>query len=1118
MATSSRQSTIFGVNDWKTLYQTFSQADFQSYDYETLRKSFVDYLKIYYPETFNDYTESSEYIALLDVIAFMGQSLAFRHDLNTRENFIDTAERRDSVLKLSNLVGYNPKRNLSAQGFLKISSIQTTENITDINNLNLSGVSVIWNDPANANWQEQFNSIMNAALIGTQRIGRPGNSQQILGVKTDEYSLQIPITAIPVIPFSASVQGMAMSFEAVSVSSIGEDYLYELSPKPMGKFNVVYRNDNLGYGSAETGFFVYFKQGTLRNYDFALTQKISNQTVDVDIQGINNDDTWLFKIDPVTNELTEWTKVESVYANPNTNLTSSERTFFSVKSRFNDQVTYTFGDGVFGEIPLGTFRAYLRAGNALQYTIDTNEIQGTTINLSYISKIGRVETLTLTLELTQPVSNAKARESLEDIKLRAPTQYYTQNRMVNGEDYNIFPFAIYNSILKSKALNRSSIGTSKNFDLLDPTGKYSSTSSFSQDGALYRIEKDEFSDFTVDQGTNSIIAFLTNKILKILSNTRSLQYYAAHYPRYNVIYTIGENTFKPIWNATSFNGTNITGYFTVNAVSVPVGIYTADNLKYCTAGALLKFEAPAGYYFTDDGLVSGMANSGKKTYIWTSVVNVVDDGYNGGKGNLYDGLGPISLSNNIPDGAILTTILPNFDNTVPGALIQSAIQRVAVNQSFSLVYDNSITMNLQRWRLTDYSETNYFVNFLSLGDGKYRVTNKALAYYFGSVRDTRFSYDRSKLIYDPLSGKLMHDTISVLKSNSLPKSNFSLAEDVQLAVIGQTIETDGYPDDYSVEVSSVDDENSRLISNPDFFDYVTGYVVNSENTDKFVFIKNIVDANLLNKYEIIPSSSVSYAYGTQNQIAVVRYEYPLGQIFYAYQENKFYSTELDTTSANILNLVEVTGIVAQTGRQGLYFHYRHNSSNTTRVNPATTNIIDLYVVTSAYYTDYQNYIKDVTGTVKEPNLPTIVELKQSYAKVDDYKMLSDTVILNSVQFKPLFGSKASPELRATIKVIKNANVTSSDSEIRIAVINAMNTYFDIANWNFGDTFYFSELSAYLHKQVGTLISSAILVPNSPTAVFGDLYEIRSAPYEIFVNAAQATDIVVISALTADQLR
>ena len=191
MATSSRQSALFGVNDWKAIYQTFREADFRSYDYETLRKSFIDYIRVYYPETFNDYIESSEFIALMDVMAFMGQGLAFRSDLNARENFIDTAERRDSVVKLANLVSYTPKRNLAGQGYIKVVSIQTTENITDLNGFNLSNQTVLWNDPANVNWLEQFNTIINATLINSQRIGRPGNTAQISGIKTDEYAINV---------------------------------------------------------------------------------------------------------------------------------------------------------------------------------------------------------------------------------------------------------------------------------------------------------------------------------------------------------------------------------------------------------------------------------------------------------------------------------------------------------------------------------------------------------------------------------------------------------------------------------------------------------------------------------------------------------------------------------------------------------------------------------------------------------------------------------------------------------------------------------------------------------------------------------------------------------------
>ena len=126
MAKTTRQTAIFGVEDWKQIYQTYREADFQSYDFETLRKSFVDYLRLYYPETFSDYIESSEFIALLDVIAFMGQAMAFRTDLNTRENYIDTAERRDSVVQLANLVSYTAKRNTASSGYLKVFSVVTT--------------------------------------------------------------------------------------------------------------------------------------------------------------------------------------------------------------------------------------------------------------------------------------------------------------------------------------------------------------------------------------------------------------------------------------------------------------------------------------------------------------------------------------------------------------------------------------------------------------------------------------------------------------------------------------------------------------------------------------------------------------------------------------------------------------------------------------------------------------------------------------------------------------------------------------------------------------------------------------------------------------------------------
>ena len=523
MATSSRQSALFGINDWKAIYQTFREADFQSYDYETLRKSFIDYLRTYYPETYNDYVESSEFIALLDVMAFMGQGLAFRNDLNARENFIDTAERRDSVIKLANLVSYTPKRNLEAQGLLKVTSIQTTQNLVDFNGINLSNLTILWNDPANPNWFEQFNTIINAALVDSQRIGRPGNVAEILGITTAEYALQVPAESLPIVPFTSTIDGITMNFELVSVTSVDQDYLYEIPPAPTGRFNMVYQNDRLGFASPNTGYFFYFKQGSLTNFDFVLEQQISNQAVNIDIQGINNEDTWLYQLNLNNNTRTLWNKVDNVYANAYLQTETSKKSIFSVSSRFNDQVTYNFGDGVFSNIPVGTFRAYVRSSNGLTYTIDPNEMQGINVAFNYITRQGKTETLAIGLQLTQPVSNAQARESLPSIKQRAPTRYYTQNRMVNGEDYNNFPYTLYSSIIKSKAINRSSVGVSKNLDLLDPTGKYSSTNTFADDGAIWENNDDTVLLLSINNSPSDIISFLSDTLASTLATNRSNQ-------------------------------------------------------------------------------------------------------------------------------------------------------------------------------------------------------------------------------------------------------------------------------------------------------------------------------------------------------------------------------------------------------------------------------------------------------------------------------------------------------------------------------------------------------------------------------------------------------------------
>ena len=222
MAITTRQTSLLVAEDWTKLYQSFRNANFQSYDYETLRASMISYLQLYYPEDFNDYIESSEFVALIDMIAFLGQSLAFRADLNARENFIDTAQRRDSILKLARLVSYSPKRNVNSRGYLKFNSVSTTETIYDSNGIDLSGLVVNWADSANDNWQEQFVTVLNAALEPNQIIGKPSGSKDINGIQTDIYGLNYIPSVLAVKTFNATVNGVQMPFEVVSATVSGQ--------------------------------------------------------------------------------------------------------------------------------------------------------------------------------------------------------------------------------------------------------------------------------------------------------------------------------------------------------------------------------------------------------------------------------------------------------------------------------------------------------------------------------------------------------------------------------------------------------------------------------------------------------------------------------------------------------------------------------------------------------------------------------------------------------------------------------------------------------------------------------------------------------------------------------
>ena len=93
--------------------------------------------------------------------------------------------------------------------------------------------------------------------------------------------------------------------------------------------------------------------------------------------------------------------------------------------------------------------------------------------------------LVLIISLTT-ACQSESTETIEQIRERAPDNYYMQDRIISGEDYNIAPLRQGNIVLKSKALNRTYSGNSAFIDINDPTGNYQNVNMFGDDGILYQ--------------------------------------------------------------------------------------------------------------------------------------------------------------------------------------------------------------------------------------------------------------------------------------------------------------------------------------------------------------------------------------------------------------------------------------------------------------------------------------------------------------------------------------------------------------------------------------------------------------------------------------------------------
>lgn len=1141
------------AESWKNVYKQYAgEINFVAGDFGTLKSAIRQYIVNQIPENYNDFSDSSEVGMFSNSIAWLGENLHYRVDLSVHNLFPQTTERKQALLDFVKMLSYFPNRNNCALGLGKIVSVSTDEDVEDSLGTSLAGITVSWNDATNDNWQEQFLTVINAALSSNNSYGNPRKTEQVSNITTQIYQTASVVNQACVYSFSANVNGSSLPFNVVNADiDLDTAVLYEPTPVPENAFQLIYRNDGAGNASINTGFFVMWKQGELISKRYNFEEKVQNVRLEPDNVNINNTDVWFAEFDNSTGlTTTVWDKIEKgEYLAYNANQTSKNS--FKVETKDNDAIAVVFGDGNYTNIPYGMYRLWYRVSNGNNdIFIRPDDIQNVSIVIPYNSRNTADTnqynlTITFSVEDFSHIRQATQTESVATIRDAAPEVYSTQNRMVTAADYNRYPKIMGDSITVLKSILRTYSGNSRFIKMSDPTGTYTAINLLAKDGYLFGITD------TLSETPQTLESEEPEKMLYkyVISKLTSVEISNLYYAMYDGYMIPADSQAEPYaWVANSIAGATVAKGFLKDGTEV----VPFDTIKeVLEVGDALCFLDKDGEPFWTT--VQGMEGSGVNYTISVSPVPDTDKSWTVRHGDADKGeYSKMNRLNTYFTQAFLEELLNKVE--------------VASESNFGITFD----AQNRDWVIT--TDTTDDVKMITLEGGSkvlnwffrmrynrptetWNIESRSRTYIFGSKGENNFYFDTSKL--DSNGNFVSNDYVKVL---ALGNKEYTWKPYDTISY------EDGYVNPARFKAQAFDALNSMNAINPMQFREML-----SIKSDLMAFYKDTettvgeqINAIIKNgnglygsmwestnqtgfyytKYQcaIYPAGTVLphniYAPinepGTFTRLSNGKLRQFVGEVFVADSIYDFdiveYIKSYDSygnptyfgengylydynASTKELEQVADSNIIVENGLNDLIFLWVHYPTSKQITDPSTTNIVDMYIMTSSYYTAVENWIAN-GKTGEFPTAPTAYELESQYASLRQNKMISDTIIFHPVIYKRVFGFGAASSNKCLFKVMK-ANELTSDNEIKQLVISLIDDYFK--DFTVGQSFFFTQMSTYIHDNSNGLIKSIVPVSANANDVFGTLFEIGCEENELLLSTATVQNIQIVSTLDKETL-
>ena len=402
--------------------------NYLSKDFDSIKSDLVDYVKRYFPNEWRDFNDASGGMAILELMAYVGDILSFNIDRQVNEAYINRAVETKNIVSLAENFGYTPRNNTPAVVNLSVSADFTTSVSGEELCRLKKGAKVFTNfEPivpfeilGDVDFSQPSNRIVNADNNGTTTVSVTGVSAVAGVTKTFSHRVDDPIKFLKITLPDRNVN------EVVSVSATDGAEYYQVDSLARDTIFIGEINGDAG-SSGDAAYILKIKRVPKR---YAVEKEPNGLTsirfgpgvlTESDSEVIPNPNDFVLPpslrgspsgFAPSTIDSTNFLKTKSLGVAPrNTTIVA----------------TYRQGGGVNGNVGPGTITRFVE-----------KELQFVTPNFQSISGAASQSVFSsVSCNNGDQASGGEESESIASVKINAINNMNSQLRCVTLQDYQV---------------------------------------------------------------------------------------------------------------------------------------------------------------------------------------------------------------------------------------------------------------------------------------------------------------------------------------------------------------------------------------------------------------------------------------------------------------------------------------------------------------------------------------------------------------------------------------------------------------------------------------------------------------------------------------------------------